>query len=158
MYILVLEIKKKKLEILLWQKQETVSDKTRPYDGIKELIENIRNAGVYTAVVSNKADYGVQTLCKDYFPGLFDYAVGEREGIRRKPYPDSVNEVLRQFDVDRTQAVYVGDSEVDVQTAANAGMDVCMVGWGFRNEEFLKENGAEFVVHSPKEAWEFINK
>ena len=107
------------------------ADKTRPYDGIKELIENIRNAGVYTAVVSNKADYGVQTLCKDYFPGLFDYAVGEREGIRRKPYPDSVNEVLRQFDVDRTQAVYVGDSEVDVQTAANAGMDVCMVGWGF---------------------------
>jgi hypothetical protein len=57
------------------------ADKTRPYDGIKELIENIRNAGVYTAVVSNKADYGVQTLCKDYFPGLFDYAVGEREGI-----------------------------------------------------------------------------
>ena len=52
---------------------------------------------MYTAVVSNKADYGVQTLCKDYFPGLFDYAVGEREGIRRKPYPDSVNEVLRQF-------------------------------------------------------------
>jgi len=114
------------------------ADKTRPYDGIKELIENIRNAGVYTAVVSNKADYGVQTLCKDYFPGLFDYAVGEREGIRRKPYPDSVNEVLRQFDVDRTQAVYVGDSEVDVQTAANAGMDVCMVGWGFRDEEFVK--------------------
>ena len=134
------------------------ADKTRPYDGIKELIENIRNAGVYTAVVSNKADYGVQTLCKDYFPGLFDYAVGEREGIRRKPYPDSVNEVLRQFDVDRTQAVYVGDSEVDVQTAANAGMDVCMVGWGFINEEFLKESGAEFVVHSPEEAWEFINK
>ena len=133
------------------------ADKTRPYDGIKELIENIRNAGVYTAVVSNKADYGVQILCKDYFPGLFDYAVGEREGIRRKPYPDSVNEVLRQFDVDRTQAVYVGDSEVDVQTAANAGMDVCMVGWGFRDEEFLKENGAEFVVHSPEEAWEFIN-
>ena len=134
------------------------ADKTRPYDGIKELIENIRNAGVYTAVVSNKADYGVQILCKDYFPGLFDYAVGERGGIRRKPYPDSVNEVLRQFDVDRTQAVYVGDSEVDVQTAANAGMDVCMVGWGFRDEEFLKENGAEFVVHSPEEAWEFINK
>ena len=134
------------------------ADKTRPYDGIKELIENIRNAGVYTAVVSNKADYGVQILCKDYFPGLFDYAVGEREGIRRKPYPDSVNEVLRQFDVDRTQAVYVGDSEVDVQTAANAGMDVCMVGWGFRDEEFLKDNGAEFVVHSPEEAWKFINK
>ena len=102
------------------------ADKTRPYDGIKELIENIRNAGVYTAVVSNKADYGVQILCKDYFPGLFDYAVGE--------------------------------TEVDVQTAANAEMDVCMVGWGFRDEEFLKDNGAEFVVHSPEEAWEFINK
>lgn len=134
------------------------ADKTRPYDGIKELIENIRNACVYTAVVSNKADYGVQTLCKDYFPGLFDYAVGEREGIRRKPYPDSVNEVLRQFDVDKTQAVYVGDSEVDIQTAANAEMDVCMVGWGFRDEQFLKENGAAHVSHSPDEVWKLLNE
>lgn len=84
------------------------------------------------------------------FPGLFDYAVGEREGIRRKPYPDSVNEVLRQFDVDRTQAVYVGDSEVDVQTAANAGMDVCMVGWGFRDEEFLRIMGLSLLYTAPK--------
>lgn len=133
------------------------ADKTRPYDGIKELIERIRSLGIKTAVVSNKADYGVQTLCRDYFPGLFDYAVGEREGIHRKPYPDSVNEVLRCFNVDRTEALYIGDSEVDIQTSANAGMDVCMVGWGFRDENYLKAQGAKFVVHTPEEIWEHVS-
>ena len=138
--------------------KEHCADKTRPYDGIKELIERIRSSGIKTAVVSNKADYGVQTLCRDYFPGLFDYAVGEREGIRRKPYPDSVNEVLRSFNVDRTEALYIGDSEVDIQTSANAGMDVCMVGWGFRDEEYLKAQGAKFVVHTPEEIWDYVSR
>ena len=127
------------------------ADKTRPYDGIKELIENIRNAGVYTAVVSNKADYGVQTLCKDYFPGLFDYAVGEREGIRRKPCPDSVFEVLKTLKKTAAEAVYIGDSDVDVDTAKEAGMDGIFVNWGFRGREFLLEHGAKCVVDTPEE-------
>ena len=81
-------------------------DKTRAYEGIPELLMKIKNSGMKTAVVSNKADYGVQELCKEYFPGMFDYAVGEKEGIRRKPCPDSVNEVLRQMGVTKEEAVY----------------------------------------------------
>lgn len=127
------------------------ADKTGPYDGIMEVIKSLREQGIYTAVVSNKADYAVQSLCQDFFPGLFDYTVGEREGIRRKPYPDSVLAVLEKFNLSKEDAVYIGDSEVDYQTSVNAKMDVIMVGWGFREEAYLKECGAKFVIHTPEE-------
>ena len=127
------------------------ADKTMPYAGTEEMILTLRQNGVRTAVVSNKADFAVQSLCEDYFPKLFDYVVGEREGIRRKPYPDSVLEVLKQLQIDLKRAVYVGDSEVDIQTAVNAGMDVISVNWGFRKEEFLRENGAQKIVDSWEE-------
>ena len=132
--------------------------KTRPYDGIHDAIAKLRAAGVKTAVVSNKADFAVQDLCVDYFPGMFDFALGEKSGIAKKPAPDMVEECLRTLGFEKKDVVYIGDSDVDLATARNSGTDVIMVGWGFRDEEFLKENGAEFVVHSPKEAWEFINK
>lgn len=125
--------------------------KTKPYDGICEVIEKLRAQGVKTACVSNKADYAVKSLCEDYFKGLFDYTVGDKEGQRRKPYPDSVNEVLSFFGVDREDAVYIGDSEVDFETAKNACMDVIMVGWGFRSEEYLLSIGVEKVIHNPME-------
>ena len=86
-------------------------------------------AGVLTAVVSNKADYAVKILCEDYFDGQFDFSVGELEGRRRKPYPDSVDAVMENFRIAKKDAVYIGDSEVDFQTAQNAGVDVIMVGW-----------------------------
>lgn len=127
------------------------ADKTRAYDGIPELLRELRARGIKTAVVSNKADYGVQALCKDYFDGLFDYAVGEREGLRRKPYPDSVLEVLKHFGLTKEEAVYIGDSEVDYQTAINSEMDMIMVGWGFREEAMILELGAPFVIHEPSE-------
>ena len=88
------------------------ADKTAPYDGIIGLLENLRRNGCLTAVVSNKADDAVQELCRKYFDGLFDYAVGERSGILRKPAPDSVNEVLEKLNVSRGNAVYIGDSDV----------------------------------------------
>ena len=127
------------------------ADKTRPYKGIPELLTVLRKAGCKTAVVSNKADYGVQELCSQYFDGMFDFAVGERTGILRKPSPDSVNEVLRVLGVDRSQAVYIGDSEVDVKTAANANMDHIIVTWGFRDKVFLREQGAKVFVSEPEE-------
>lgn len=127
------------------------ADKTRPYDGIMEMLQDLRRAGCQTAVVSNKADYGVQELCGQYFKGMFDVAVGERPGILKKPAPDSVNEVLRLLDTDRQDAVYIGDSEVDIETAANAGMDHIIVDWGFRDEEFLKARGAKRMVSNPGE-------
>ncbi len=132
------------------------ADQTKPYDGIEELINRLRAAGCRTAVVSNKADYAVQELVVQYFPGLFDYAVGEREGISRKPSPDSVNEVLRKLEVSRERAVYIGDSDVDIETAANAGMDCLSVSWGFRDIPFLKEHKASRIVDHPEELGNII--
>ena len=127
------------------------NDHTRPYEGIPELIGALRNAGYLTAVVSNKADFAVQDLCKIWFNGLFDAAVGEREGLRRKPAPDSVFEVCRLLNVSVEDAVYIGDSEVDFQTAQNAQMDVISVDWGFRDASFLRSIGADKIVSTPTE-------
>ena len=127
------------------------ADHTKEYNGITEMLQTIRNAGMQTAVVSNKADYGVQTLIADYFPGLFDYAVGEREGVRRKPAPDAVNAILEKLSVSRERAVYIGDSDVDIETAKNAGMDCISVDWGFRSTAFLIDHGARLIVSDPEE-------
>ena len=123
------------------------ADYTKPYEGVVELIRKLRNNGIKTAVVSNKADYGVQELCDKYFNGLFDYAVGERVGVNRKPSPDAVYEVLSYLDIEKNEAVYVGDSEVDVKTAKNADMESIIVTWGFRDKEFLIEQGAVCIVN-----------
>lgn len=130
--------------------------KTKAYDGIKEVLLSLRKAGCLTAVVSNKADFAVQDLCKDYFEGLFDIAVGERAGIKKKPAPDSVFEVLSKLNTDKKDAVYIGDSDVDFATAVNAGMDVIMVGWGFRDEKFLREKGAERIIKEPSQILDII--
>lgn len=127
------------------------ADKTRPYDGISEMLCSLRKAGIKTAVVSNKADAAVKELCETYFAGLLDEAVGERIGIRRKPAPDSVKEVLKKLGVEEGQAVYVGDSDVDVETADNAGLAEIAVTWGFRDKDFLLQSGAKVLVSAPKE-------
>ena len=132
------------------------ADKTRPYDGIMELLQNLKKDGCKLAVASNKADYGVQELCKQYFDGVFDFAVGEREGIRKKPAPDSVNEVLKTLGCSRDRAVYIGDSDVDIQTAANAQMDHIIVEWGFRDIPFLISKGAKVLVEKPEEILEIV--
>ena len=132
------------------------ADKTRPYDGIMELLQNLKKDGCKLAVVSNKADYGVQELCKQYFDRVFDFAVGEREGIRKKPAPDSVNEVLKTLGCSRDRAVYIGDSDVDIQTAANAQMDHIIVEWGFRDVPFLIAKGAKVLVEKPEEILEIV--
>lgn len=127
------------------------ADKTRPYEGILPLLQRLRAAGCFTAVVSNKADAAVQPLCRHYYEGLFDFAVGERAGIRRKPAPDAVFEVLRRLKMDEADAVYIGDSEVDIRTAENAGLDSIIVTWGFRDREFLESQGARRFVDRPEE-------
>ena len=119
------------------------ADNTRPYEGIKELLAELRAAGIKTAVLSNKPDYGVQALVKVHFDGLFDLAMGERPEFRRKPEPDAVNAILEQLAVPRENAVYIGDSDVDVATAENAGLDHVIVTWGFRSRDFLLAHGAK---------------
>lgn len=131
--------------------QQHCADKTRPYEGILPLLQHLRAAGCLTAVVSNKADEAVQPLCQHYYEGLFDFAVGERPGIGRKPAPDAVLEVLRRLQVDAAHAVYIGDSEVDIQTAANAGLDSIIVTWGFRDRAYLESQGGRRFVDRPEE-------
>ena len=150
----------KRLEVLETFKKhygEHCADNTRPYDGIIELIADLRKRGMQTAVVSNKADFAVQELCKQYFPGCFDFVVGEREGIRRKPCPDSVEEVLHILKKTAEESVYIVDSDGDVDTAANAGMDMIGVSWGFRGREFLEEHGASQIADKPEEIWKFLS-
>lgn len=133
------------------------ADKTKPYDGVMELLNALKKQGVKLAVVSNKADYAVKALCEQYFCGVFDEAVGERAGIARKPAPDTVNEVLRTLQIDKTGAVYIGDSEVDVQTAKNAELDCLAVDWGFRDKAVLEKAGAEIIVSTPNDILNYFS-
>ena len=129
------------------------ADKTAPYEGISEMLASLRAAGVKTAVLSNKADFATQALCHDYFPGVFDVVAGEREkeGIPKKPAPDALFAIMKQCGATAADTVYIGDSDVDILTAANAGVDAILVSWGFRDEVFLRERGAKTVVHTAKE-------
>lgn len=127
------------------------ADTTRPYDGIIELLKALKEKGFLTAIVSNKADYAVQALCKDYFPNLFDAIAGEKQGVNKKPAPDMVNNILKLLNLSAHDAVYVGDSEVDVQTAKNSNMDCIAVDWGFRTRDELIEAGATVIVSTPDE-------
>ena len=126
------------------------ADHTRPYAGVPELLADLRAAGVLTAVVSNKADFAVQILARDYFPGLFDCVLGEKEGIAKKPAPDMVLAALQRLGSTADDAIYLGDSEVDLQTARNSGLPCATVGWGFRTEAELRAAGAQTIYHSPE--------
>ena len=130
-------------------------DTTRPYDGVPEMLAALKQRGCRLAVVSNKFCATTQELCRHFFPDTIEVAVGEHEaeGIRRKPAPDTVNEALSQLGVDRENAVYVGDSDVDLQTARNAGLPCISVLWGFRDKVFLLAHGATTVITSPKELY-----
>ncbi len=130
--------------------QAHCADKTRPYAGINEVILHLRRSGVLCAVLSNKADAAVQSLCASYFPDCFDLAAGERPGIPRKPAPDAVHSLLETLHIPPEGAVYIGDSEVDFATAQNAGVDCIMVTWGFRDRPELEALGAEVFVDTPK--------
>ena len=124
-------------------------DTTCPYLGVMEMLESLRSRGKKVAVVSNKFYAATQALCKHFFGDLVDVAIGEREGIRKKPAPDTVNEALAQMNVGKERAVYIGDSDVDIMTANNCGMPCISVLWGFRDYDFLVEHGATIFVTSP---------
>ena len=129
------------------------AEKTKPYAGILELLSELKSRGIGTAVVSNKADFAVKLLAEEYFSNLLLSAVGEDEekGIRKKPAPDSLLAVMRELGAAPEETVYVGDSEVDIQTAQNAGVACISVTWGFKDEEFLVANGAKNFARTPQE-------
>lgn len=132
------------------------NDYTKPYDGIFELIDELKKRNVSCAIVSNKAQFAVDELKELYFKGIIDVAIGENTGIRKKPAPDTVVEAARLLDVDPKDCVYVGDSEVDIKTAYNCGIDCISVTWGFRSVESLKENGATILCDKPMDILKMI--
>ncbi len=130
--------------------------RTCAYPGIADLLKRLRGAGLRTAVVSNKPDNSVTQLAQDYFGGLFDLAIGETEGIARKPAPDMNFLILDKLGVDVADAVYVGDTEIDIATARNTGMDLIMVSWGFRPVSYQKALGATSIVKSADEIYTLV--
>ena len=133
-------------------------EKTRPYDGVLEMLAELKRLGYRLAVVSNKPDEAVRPLAAQYFGGLMDAAMGETAGRRRKPAPDMVNDALAALGADRTRAVYVGDSEVDIETARNAGLPCISVCWGFRDREQLVEAGATEIAATAPELLALLEK
>ena len=127
-------------------------DATKPYDGITEILQELKQRGCKMAVVSNKMMAATQELVAHFFPEI-EVAIGENEaeGIRKKPAPDMVFEALNRLGAEAESAVYIGDSDVDIQTAMNAGVPCISVLWGFRNREFLIEHGAQRFIEKPSE-------
>lgn len=130
--------------------------KTAPYEGVLALMKELKTRGIKMAIVSNKIDSGVKELNEIHFSEYVEVAIGERVGIARKPSPDSVNEALRILDVAKEDAIYVGDSGVDIQTAKNAGIGCVSVSWGFRDEAVLMEQGASIMIHQPLELLAYV--
>lgn len=126
-------------------------DHTHPYAGVEEMLQKLNASGKHVAVVSNKFYAATQELVAHFFGEKISVAIGERENIRKKPAPDTVNEALRQLGADRETAVYIGDSDVDIMTAKNSGMPCISVLWGFRSRQFLIAHGAATFVEKPSE-------
>ena len=124
---------------------------TRPYEGMAELLQQLKAAGAQLAVCSNKADNFSRAIVEHYYPGVFDLVRGNLNGMPTKPDPTVVREIMRDLDASYLSAMMVGDSSVDIQTGHNAGIKACGVTWGFRSRESLAEAGADALADTPEE-------
>lgn len=129
-------------------------DTTKPYDGIPEVLAELKRRGKKLAIVSNKFYAATQELAKHFFPETIQVAIGERENIHKKPAPDTVLEAMRQLGVGKEGSIYIGDSDVDIDTAKNVGIPCISVLWGFRDKDFLISHGATHLIKTPKELLE----
>lgn len=129
---------------------------TRPYDGIPELLTQLRAKGIKLGVVSNKIDFMTRIVAKEYFGDVFDCVTGQREGVPIKPDPAMVFEVMKTFGVTTDECIFVGDSDVDALTGKNSGAFMVGVLWGFRDEKELMENGADVVISKPSQILSYI--
>lgn len=131
-------------------------EKTRPYNGITEVVMRLKSEGMLIACVSNKNDEPVQKLIEHFFPGLFDYVSGSMEGVERKPSAEPIERCLDALGVENSETVYIGDSDTDIMTAQNSGTDIISCTWGYRSREFLMENGAVCICTDPMDLRTFI--
>ncbi len=131
-------------------------NKTKLYDGLDDLLEKCAQSGIRMGIVSNKGDAIVKELSELYFHGLIPVAIGAIAGRRMKPQPDAVFEAMRELGAQKEDTVYIGDSEVDVATAMNAGLDCIAVDWGFRDTDVLVKAGADVILHTPEELCAYL--
>ena len=131
-------------------------DKTAPYEGVCELISNLKKCGYKLAIVSNKFDAALKELAKKFFPEV-DVVIGEREGVNKKPSPDMVEIALKELGSKKESSVFIGDSDVDYLTAKNAELDCISVLWGFRDRDFLSSFGANVFAETADEVFDIIN-
>ncbi len=128
-----------------------------PYEGIPEMLKALKDKGIYLAVLSNKPDRQTVKVVKAIFgEELFDYAQGQKEGIRRKPEPDGVWYLMEQMHVSKEECLYIGDSEVDAATGRNAGLKTIGVLWGFRDRKTLETAGVDDLIDRPDELLQFV--
>lgn len=125
--------------------------KTAPYDGILDFLKKVKEKGIKTAILSNKFDGAVKALSKDYFGDLIDLPLGEGNGIKVKPDPEGMNYVFSKLGVKKEECLYVGDSETDVETGLNVGVDTVAVTWGFRDKDVLEKAGATIFADTVSE-------
>ena len=130
---------------------EDCTTTTRPYSGIPELLRDLRDCGVIVACNTNKPEAPAHKVLARYLPGLIDFIQPQIDGVPRKPDPEGALKIIDHFGVDLSECIYVGDSDVDIRTAANAGIDVISVSWGFKTHEFLARTGAGKIADSVDE-------
>ena len=130
--------------------------KTAPYPGMLDLLVKLKKTGIKLAVNTNKVHSSAVDLCERYFAELFDFVAGSRDGIAPKPSPEGVNQILVNLNIKADECVFIGDSDVDIQTGKNAGIDSIGVDWGFRGAAFLKAHGGEKIAYSCDELFNLI--
>ena len=129
----------------------------RLYDGTEEMLKALKDRGIHLAVLSNKPDRQTVKVVKEIFgDNIFDYAQGQKDGIRRKPEPDGVWYLMEQMQVSKEECLYIGDSEVDAATGKNAGLKTIGVLWGFRDRKTLETAGADHLIERPEELLQFV--
>ena len=152
------EVIEEMLPIFREHYNEHCHDRTKPYDGIIELMSMLKANGYKMAIVSNKIDSAVKELNDRFFSEYVDVAIGEKPGIKRKPAPDTVLAALDELGSKKEAAVYIGDSEVDLQTALNSELPCISVLWGFRDKDFLISKGAVVFAETPEEVYDILKK
>ena len=147
---------KKALDIFKTHYKENSRNNTAPYDGICDLLRKLKEDGYNLAIVSNKVDFAVKDLRDEFFNGLIDVAIGDSDATRTKPEPDMVYKAIEELGVDKESCIYIGDTDVDIETARNSGMDCISVSWGFRLRSELEECGATMIADCAEDILKFV--
>lgn len=135
---------------------EDCLNQTRPYSGVMQLLRRLKEDGYALGVLSNKPDFAVAKLCDHFFGGLLDFSVGQKDGVKVKPDPTLLLAELEAIGADKSETVYVGDGETDVECARAAGVAFVGVDWGYRSERRLRDAGAEKIACCPQELYKLI--